>query len=210
MRASTLIAAICALLAPGIAQAQMLMDGHRGVCSDCHVGAATDRYVLDTENSMVVYALDVFGFSKTIGTFREIGGGFVFDPEDAENASVIASIDAASVDMSDPALNRLVRSERFLDAQAHPLITFQSTAVERIDATHLRIDGQVSLRGIAKPVSLAVEINKLGPHPLTGRRTAGIIATGRLQRSEFGLTLGLPSIGDEIEFTLYAQGTLLE
>jgi polyisoprenoid-binding protein YceI len=188
----------------------MVPDGHRGVCSDCHVGAADDRYELNIDASVLTYSVDVYGFSKTIGTFDELGGGFVFDPEDVESASVFASVEVSSLEMNDSALNSLVLSERFLNAQAHPLITFQSTSVESIGESRMRVDGNVSIAGIEKPMSFDVELNKLGPHPLTGKQTAGLVARGLIKRSEFGITLGLPEIGDEIEFTLYAQGSLLE
>ena len=197
-------------IAPLTAGAQMSTDGHRGVCSDCHVGAANNRYELVTADSIVVFALDAFGFSKTIGTFNGVSGGFVFDVAAAENATVIASIDLTSLEMNDAALNSLVLSQRFLDAARYPMLTFNSTAVETIDGNHFRVDGTVSLRGSERPMTLAVELNKLEPHPLTGRQTAGLVVTGKLLRSDFGITLGLPGIGDEIEFTVYAQGGLLD
>jgi polyisoprenoid-binding protein YceI len=189
--------------------AQMTTDGHRGVCSDCHVGAAKDRYELNAADSIVVFTLDAFGFSKTIGTFHEVAGGFRFDPAAAGEASVLASVNLGSLEMSDAALNELVLSERFLDARRYPSMTFRSSGVEAIDGNHFRVDGAVSLRGVEKPLTLEVELNKLEPHPLTGRQTAGLVVTGRLKRSDFGMTLGLPNVGDEIEFTVYAQGTLL-
>jgi polyisoprenoid-binding protein YceI len=204
-----LLAAIAALSSIAPAPAQM-MDGHRGVCSDCHVGASDYRYELSRGNSVLMYSVDVYGFSKAVGTFDGLEGGFVFDPDDVENASILTSIDVASLETNDSALNSLVLSERFLDAAAHPLMTFQSTAVESLDATSLRVDGTLSLRGIEKPLSLAVELNKLGPHPLTGKQTAGLVVQGLIKRSEFGITLGLPEISDEIAFTVYAQGSLLE
>lgn len=205
---STLTLLLAASSLPGV-HAQTMTDGHRGVCSDCHVGAANDRYELNTADSIVVFALDAFGFSKTIGTFHEVAGGFRFDPAAAGEASVLASINLGSLEMSDPALNALVLSERFLDARRYPAMTFQSAAVEVIDGNHLRVDGTVSLRGIERPLTLMVELNKLGPHPLTGRQTAGLVVTGRLRRSDFGMTLGLPDVGDQIEFTVYAQAVLL-
>ena len=209
MRAHALVA-LLTTVAPLAAGAQMVGDGHRGVCSNCHVGAANDRYELNGADSIVVFALDAFGFSKTIGTFSELSGGFVFDAAAVENASVIASVDLRSLEMNDAALNSLVLSQRFLDARQYPLLTFQSSAVEPIDANHFRVEGTVSMRGNERPMALAVELNKLEPHPLTGRQTAGLVITGRLSRSDFGMTLGLPGIGDEIEFTVYAQGSLLD
>ena len=204
------IAIAIAVAVPRVARAQMTTDGHRGVCSDCHLRAARVNYELNTAESILVFALDAFGFSKTVGTFDEIVGSFVFDPGDAENASVIVSVDLRSLEMSDSALNSLVLSERFLDADNNALMTFQSEAVEPVDATHLRVDGTVSLRGIERPMSLAVVLNKLAAHPLTGKQTAGLVVTGLIKRSDFGITLGLPSVGDQIEFTVYAQGSLLD
>jgi polyisoprenoid-binding protein YceI len=187
-----------------------MTDGHRGVCSNCHVGAGNNRYELDAASSTLVFTVDNFGFSKVIGTFSEVGGGFVFDSDDVEATSVLASIDVTSLDTSDAALDALLLSERFLDAARHPVITFQSEAVSQVDEHQFRIDGALSIRGVSRPVSLSVALNRLDAHPVTGRQTAGLEITGELSRSEFGLTLGLPNIGDVVGFTVYAQGSLLD
>lgn len=196
--------------APDLATAQAMTDGHRGVCSDCHVGAGNNRYELSSTDSMLVFAVDSFGFSRIIGTFDAIGGGFVFDPEDVGATSILATVDVASLELSDSALNALVLSDRFLDAAHHPAITFQSEAVRQIDQSHYRVAGGLSIAGVTRMVSLDVELNKLAAHPLTGRQTAGLVITGAFPRSEFGLPLGLPNIGDVVEFTVYAQGSLLD
>jgi len=207
-------AAFCALvLAVGVvgsAWAQDLSGGHRGVCTNCHVGAGNNRYELAPGDSTLVFAVDNFGYSKVIGTFGEIGGGFVFDSDDVESTSVLASVDVASLDLGDAALDALVLSERFLDAAQFPAITFQSESVTQVDTHHYRVDGTLTIRGVTQPVSLDVELNRLDAHPVTGRQTAGLEITGQFARSAFGLTLGLPNIGDVVEFTVYAQGRLFE
>lgn len=201
--------ALAALL-PDALMAQAMPDGHRGVCSECHVGAGNNRYELTAASSTLVFTVDSFGFSKVVGTFSEIGGGFVFDSDSVETTSVLASIDVASLDTSDAALDALILSERFLDAASHPAITFQSESVSQVDEHRFRVEGALSIRGVSRPVSLDVVLNRLDPHPVTGRQTAGLEVSGQLSRSEFGLTLGLPNIADAVEFTVYAQGSLLD
>jgi len=209
-----LLAHVCLLAAvacvPRVLLAQGIPDGHRGVCSNCHVGAGNNRYALDAASSTLVFSVDNFGFSKVIGTFSEVDGGFVFDSDDVEATSVLASVDVASLDTSDAALDALLLSERFLDAANHPAITFQSESVTPVDAHHFRVAGALSIRGITRRITLDVTLNRLEAHPVTGRQTAGLEITGQFARSEFGLTLGLPNIGDAVEFRVYAQGGLLD
>ena len=204
------LAALTGTLLPGVSAAQGIPDGHRGVCSNCHVGAGNNRYELTAGSSTLVFAVDNFGFSKVIGTFSEVGGGFVFDSDDVEATSVLASVDVTSLDTSNSALDALVLSERFLDAARFPSITFQSESVSRVGEQRFRVEGALSMLGLTRPVSLDVVLNRLDPHPVTGRQTAGLEISGQLVRSDFGLTLGLPSIGDVVEFTVYAQGSLLD
>jgi polyisoprenoid-binding protein YceI len=209
VRNFALLAAVVIVVSPATVVAQDLTNGHRGVCSDCHVAAGgNNRYELSQADSTLVFSVDNFGFSKVIGTFSNIGGGFVFDSESVETTSVLASVEVASLDTSDAALDALLLSERFLDAANHPAITFQSESVAQIDEHHFRVDGALSIRGISQIVSLDVALNRHEAHPVTGRQTAGLEISGQFDRSEFGLTLGLPSIGDVVEFTVYAQGSL--
>ena len=167
------------------------------------------RYEFDRARSKIVYSVEAYGI-EVAGLLRSVAGGFVFDPEAPEQSSVIATIDAASVDMGDSALDSLVRSGRFLDTGRYPLITFQSTSVAAADGGELRVSGVLSLAGTEQPMTLTVRGVGVGTDLVTGQRTAGFVARGEFSRSIFGLSLGLPAIGDKVQFTIYAAGNLLD
>jgi polyisoprenoid-binding protein YceI len=202
------------LCVAGSADAQqtgsMFQNGHMGGnCAQCHVTSSTRRYEFDPTHSTLVYTIDAYGF-RAVGTFAGIGGGFVFDPADEESASVVASVDLRSLRVQNKALNSLILSDRFLDAEQYPLASFRSTGVAVTGENTMRVDGVLSIRGVEHPEQLEVEVTGTGRHPVTGRQIAGFVARGRFARSDFGLSLGLPAIADEITFTVYAEGNLLD
>ena len=188
----------------------MFQSGHMGGnCGSCHVTGSEFRYQLDPASSLVVYSVDAYGL-ETVGTFAEIGGGFVYDESDVASGSVIANIRATSVDTQNDALDSLILSERLLSATEFPLLSFQSTSVARTGEDVLRVDGMLTIRGVANPVSLDVRMSRTTVHPMTGRQTAGFVASGHVNRSDYGLTVGLPAIADQVDFTIYAQGYLAQ
>jgi polyisoprenoid-binding protein YceI len=188
----------------------LFQNGHMGGnCAQCHETSTLPRYEFDRAQSKILYSVKAYGF-EAVGLFRSIAGGFVFDPSAPEKGSVIATVDVASVDSGDTALDSLIRSERFLGAKEHPVISFRSTSVETVAAGRLRVSGVLSLAGRERALTLDVETVAAALDPVTGRHTAGFVARGTLARSDFGLSLGLPAIAEQVQFTIYAAGNLLD
>jgi polyisoprenoid-binding protein YceI/predicted TIM-barrel fold metal-dependent hydrolase len=187
----------------------MFQDGHMGgSCAQCHTTSTVPRYEFDAALSKVEFTIHAYGF-ELAGVFKTVSGGFLFDAAEPESGSVIATVETASVDAGSDALNSLIRSDRFLSAAEHPVMSFRSESLEAAGLNKLRITGTLSVLGIERSLRLDVIQIGTGMNPLTGRQTAGFVARGTLKRSDFGLNLGLPAIGDEVELTIYAAGTRL-
>src|SRR5207249_9667156 len=124
--------------------------------------AAPENYAIDPAHSAVGFTIRHL-FSRVPGRFTKFEGKMAIDREDFTKSSVQVSIDAASIDTNEPARDKHLRSDAFFDVAKHPKMTFQSTAVKSVAADKLQVDGNLTIRGTTKPVTLSVDILGFGP-----------------------------------------------
>ena len=117
-----------------------------------------------------------------------------------------ATIDVATLDLGDEAWERKMLSDEFFDAQAHPTLRFVSERIEPTGKDSLRIHGQLTLRGVTRPVVLETRVNRVGRHTYSMKYVAGFSATAPLKRSDFSMTRPLPAGGDRGELRLEIEG----
>ena len=161
------------------------------------VFAAT--YKLDAMHTQVVFGWNHFGFSNPVAQFRTVDGTLQFDPANPTKASVEVTIPLASVNSNVDKLDEHLRDEYF-DTAKYPDATFKSTKVEKgATPNTLEVTGNLTLRGVTKPIVLDVTINKVGKYPMRNAQAAGFDATTTIKRSEFGITKFVPSISDDIK-----------
>lgn len=163
------------------------------------VSAKQLRYELDPVHSRVVFLVEHAGFSRAIGTFSGLTGELLFDPEDPATSTVQASIPIASLDFGNAKWRKSVLDPTFFDAKDFPEARFVSRLVDATGAPQLRIEGELKLRGVSRPVTLEANFNKLDRHPLNLRRTVGFSARTVLRRSDFGMLKWQKLVGDEVE-----------
>lgn len=169
------------------------------------VAAASD-YRFDQVHSQVQFRVSHLGFSMSEGEFHEIEGGFRFDAEDWSKSICDVRIGVASIDLDDDAWNRTLLGERWFDAERYPQMRYRCLAVVREGERDGRIEGELSLRGITRPVTLRLRFNRAGVHKYSLQQVAGFEAHATLKRSDFGMTRFLPEIGDDIEIRLDIEG----
>lgn len=196
--------------APAAEQSTMFKNGHVGNCASCHGRGGQNRFEFDKAQSRLAFRVDNFGYATAIGTFRRIEGGFVFDQASLDKSSVVATIHTDSIDAQNALLDSILRSERFFDVARFPFMTFAGTRVETTGPNTGRITGDLTMRGVTRQVTLEVTFNKAGRHPVTRRHLAGFSATGTVNRSDFGMTLGQPGIGDAVTISIEIVGQRLE
>lgn len=171
------------------------------------LGAATapgDRYVIDPQHLTVGFLVEHVGFAKVFGRFAEAEGSFDFDEATGEITNVQVVVRTASVDTTVEPRDRHLRSADFLNVEAHPEMVFESaggTLVEREG----KLEGNLTLIGKTRPITLEVTWNKSGPSPLPGNPyVVGMSVRGSFQRSDFGMTYGVADglVGDAIELII--------
>ena len=126
-----------------------------------------------------------FGLTRIRGRFLGVDGTVVIRPE-IEQSSVEVVIDMASVSSGDETRDKHLRSDDLFDVGAHPTATYRSTGI-RVEGDHGRMDGTLTVKGVARPVSLDVELLGVAREP-SGNERLVFSARGRINREDWGLT----------------------
>ena len=173
-------------------------------------------YRIDPEHTTILFRVDHVGMSKWTAQFRNFDASLVLDPKRPDASTVTAEIDVASLDSkTSPALafDKALTGPDWLDAGAHPKITFRSTKVTMTGPDTADITGDFTLKGVTKPVVLKAKFNDgYKPNAMDGARI-GFSATSRFNRSDFGISYGIPAPGskmgvsDEVEVIIETEFT---
>lgn len=165
---------------------------------------AADSYDIDAGHTMVLFKANHLGFSDAYGRFNDVSGSFVIDEEDLSKSSVEIEIKAGSVDTHHERRDKHLASPDFFNATEFPVITFKSTGVD-VDGSSYTIKGELTMRGVTKPVSIALERNNTGKDPWGAVRT-GFNGGFTLKRTDFGVSYMPDALGDEVEVLLAIEG----
>ena len=153
-----------------------------------------------------MFAVEHAGFSKALGTVSGSTGVLLFDPDDWTTARLDVRVPLTRLDLGDAKWNVATLARNLLDGERHPEARFVATTVWPLDETRAQVCGQLSLRGVTRPLCLDVIFNALKRHPLPPfRRTAGFSATGMLSRSDFGIDAWPTLIGDAVQLRIEAE-----
>lgn len=168
--------------------------------------AAADRYRFDSVHSQVSFHVSHLGFSRSEGEFHDLTGSFVFEPGDWAQASCDVTIGVASIDLDDDAWNRKLLEKDWFDVEQFPNMRFRCLRIVDGGANQARVEGELTLRGITRPVVLDAHFNRAGIHKYSLQYVAGFSAATTIKRSDFGMRKYIPEIGDEIEIRLEIEG----
>lgn len=141
---------------------------------------------LDTTHSGVHFSVRHLMVSKVRGSFSKYSVDLAFDPANPSAGKVDVTIDAASIDTKEEKRDGHLRSPDFFDVEKYPTLTFKSSKVEAKDAENLVVHGDLTIHGVTKPVSLAVEFAGATKDPW-GNTKAGFSAHTTINRKDFGL-----------------------
>jgi polyisoprenoid-binding protein YceI len=162
------------------------------------------HYVSDPLHTFLTARVRHMGLSMPTMKFNKVEATYDYDPARPLTAKVSATIDANSLDYGVPAISSEFAG-KFLDAAAHPQITFVSTSLTKTDATHGKMTGDLSFHGTTRPVTLNVTFD--GFLPAMGGR-AGFSAGGTVKRSAFGPALYPDNVvGDDVQIHLEIEFT---
>jgi len=157
-------------------------------------------YVIDPNHTFCRFSYTHLGFSLQSSRFDKTAGVVVYDAA-AKSGSVDVTIDTTSVSTGSEQFNGHLRGAEFLDVSEFPSATFKSTAVSFKDGVPVSIAGNLTLKGITRPVTLTVTSFKQGEHPVAHKDAIGANATATIKRSDFNMAKFVPAVDDELTLT---------
>lgn len=175
--------------------------------------AAPESYTMDPYHTYPQFEVSHLGFSNMRGRFDKTTGKFTIDRA-AKTGSLDLVVQTASITTGDNdkgarprSRDEHLRSPDFFNVAEFPTMTFRGTGVKFQGDNVQGFDGQITLLGVTRPLSITMESWKCGPHPVSKKEMCGGNATGTVKRSDFGMKFGIPAVGDElklwIEFEAY-------
>lgn len=169
------------------------------------VAAAPVTYEIDPSHTDVIAQWNHLGFSNPTLHFSQVEGRIVYDAENVAASSVEVTLPMSGLNSHVARFDEHLRKADFFDVAKFPVATFRSTAVEALDGQRLKVAGELTLKGITRPVVLDVVLNKAAPHPRDNRPTIGFDATTHLLRSEFGMGRDAPAVSDEVKIRITTE-----
>lgn len=171
-------------------------------------------YTLDPSHASLVFKVNHLGFSNYTGQFRTFTADMTLDPAQPETAKLLATVDLKSLDIPSPPAGFVAEllSDTWLGASITPQMTFESTSVTPTGPATADIVGNLTLKGVTKPVTLSATFNGgYEGHPMDPNARVGFSARGVLKRSDFGIDVGIPAPGstmgvfDEVTFEIETE-----
>jgi polyisoprenoid-binding protein YceI len=148
--------------------------------------AVASAWRVDPTHSSVEFAVRHLMISTVKGRFADISGTLVGDETDLGNASIDLTIPVAGIDTHEGQRDAHLRSADFFDSEHHPAITFRSTNIVRAGSNSFTVTGDLTIRGVSRPITLTVHQGGRGRDPWGGERV-GYSTTTRINRKDFGL-----------------------
>jgi polyisoprenoid-binding protein YceI len=163
--------------------------------------ASAQTYQIDPVHSSLLFRVKHMDTAYVYGMFTSMKGTVVVDEANPARSSINIEVDANSVYTHNEQRDNHLRSPDFFNTRQFPTITFKSTQVRRINANTVQVRGDLTMRGVTRPITANVTLTGKGKNP-QGKDIIGFETTFTIRRSEFGIRYGLPGLGDEVQVTL--------
>ncbi|MFM8466779.1 MAG: YceI family protein [Oxalobacteraceae bacterium] len=163
--------------------------------------AAAETYGIDNNHTFPSFSYTHLGFSVQMSRFNKTTGKIVFDKA-AKTGEVDITIDTTSVDTGSSLFNEHIQAEDFLHTAKFPTATFKSTKVSFNGDKPAKIEGNLTLKGITKPVTLTVTGFQAMPHPMAKKDAIGANASTTVKRTDFNMGKYAPNVSDEVRIDI--------
>jgi polyisoprenoid-binding protein YceI len=167
-------------------------------------------WTLDNLHTHVGFAVKHMMVTTVRGQFKQYSGTLDLDPDDFTKSKFEGEIDVASIDTGNSQRDDHLRTNDFFDAPNHPKITFKSTRIEKKGGDEYVVHGDLTMRGVTKPITLDVEFHGVAKN-MHGKTVAGLGATGTINRKDFGVNFnallegGGVALGEKVKIEIDAE-----
>lgn len=158
------------------------------------LASLSGNYILDPAHTQIGFVARHAMVTKVRGAFDEFEGAGHFDGADPANSSVSVTIKTASIDTRNAQRDGHLRTNDFLDAPNFPEITFVSTGVERLDDSHYRLTGDLTIKDVTRPIGIDFEYQGSATDP-AGNLRVGFEGSVPISRKDYGITWNAPLEG---------------
>jgi polyisoprenoid-binding protein YceI len=168
--------------------------------------AADSTWTLDKSHAKLGFTVTHLMVSDVEGFFKKFDAKLTSSGNDFSIATVEMTADATSIDTGNDMRDNDLKSDKYFDVAKFPTVTFKSTAFKKVDATHYKVTGNLTIKGVTKPVELDV-LARTGVHPMNKKNIAGFRITGKINRKDFGVGADAPEaiVSNEIQLTANAE-----
>lgn len=186
-RAAVLAASVAVV--PAIASAQTVTNPAQ---------VQSGSYAIEPGHTQVGFSLLHFGFTYYSGLFSNVSGTLELDAKTPSASKLSVTIPVASVQTTSDKLTEELKSDQWFDAAKFPNATFVSTEVKRTGRNDAIVTGNLTLHGVTKSETLKVHFVGAGINPMDKNYTTGFEATATIKRSDFGVKMYVPYVGDDV------------
>jgi len=158
-------------------------------------------YNVDKDHTQVVWKVNHRGVTPLYGAIGASGGTLVLDPANPSAAKVTVTFSIAEIATTSAGFTKHLMSADFFEVEKNPSASFTSTSVEA-SGTKSRIAGDLTIKGVTKPIVLEAEFFGAGPNPRSKKLEVGFTATAKFKRSDFGLGFAAPAVSDNVDLEI--------
>lgn len=166
--------------------------------------AAVDTYSIDPSHTYPSFEADHMGLSVWRGKYTKTSGSVTLDRK-AKTGSIDILIAADSIDFGLEAMNTHAKKDDIFDVAKYPQVTYKSKSITYTGDVPSSIEGELTLRGVTKPVTLTINKFKCIQHPYLKKEVCGADASATFNRADFGVTKGLPMFAPEVKLAIQVE-----
>ncbi|MEZ5671150.1 MAG: YceI family protein [Thiotrichaceae bacterium] len=159
---------------------------------------------MDPNHTFPSFEINHLGFSTQRGRFNKTSGKITLDTT-KKTGSIDVAIEVASLSTGLDKLEEHLRGSDFFDAEKFPTITFKSNKLSFKEANLVKADGNFTLHGVTKPITLKISHFKCGMHPIYKKQVCGADVSTTIKRSDFGISQFLPMVSDEVNLLIQVE-----
>jgi polyisoprenoid-binding protein YceI len=163
---------------------------------------AAEQLHIGATHGTIDFAIGDSRLFRTTGSFKDWQGTVLVDDTDVARSTVMVKIKTSSIEMLDPQQSTMLKDVDFFDVAQFPEMIYVSRRIERTGESTLKVDGEITLRGITRPMALDVSVTDRKPGAAAGTPYARFRGAGNLKRSQFGMVKFIDVVGDTVDFSI--------
>ena len=186
--------------------ASVLGTGAMGAAYAADLSAVpSGAYEVDPTHAYINFQYNHLGLSTPTLSFDDFSVDLNLDADDPTQSTIAVAVDVASVVSGSEIWTDHLTSEDWFNVAAHPQMTFESTSIEGAGDGAYQVAGNLTIKDVTQPVTLAVTINGAMNHPMSGDPVIGLDASGSVLRSDFGMGKAAPAVSDEVQLNISVE-----